>query len=116
MSLVLLFSLLGGLFSAFTDESLSIGGTSDPQTLTSLTVEPFPTFDGQNDVVALNGDNPSFTEADLSLEKGCWQSFSELDRLNRVGAATTMLHESMMPTEARGDIRSIKPTDWHQKN
>ena len=74
-----------------------------------------PDFDGKNVVVKINQNRPDFTEEELSLSNGYWQKFSDLDYLNRVGIAEAMLHRSLMPTEARGDISNVYPTGWNQK-
>lgn len=74
-----------------------------------------PDFDGENFVVEMNQNQPQFTAADLSLDKGYWQTFMDLDSLNRVGQANAMLHKDFMPTEKRGDISKVYPTGWKQK-
>lgn len=51
----------------------------------------------------------------MSIDAGTWQTFSDLDSLNRVGVADALLHRSMMPTEERGDISNVYPTGWNQK-
>ncbi|MGG5305328.1 DNA-entry nuclease [Enterococcus pernyi] len=78
-------------------------------------VENLPDFDGQNVVIQVNGNNPSFTAEEMSMDAGTWQTFSDLDSLNRVGVADALLHRSMMPTEERGDISKVYPTGWNQK-
>ncbi len=65
-------------------------------------------------VEIVNQNKPSFSEEDFSLENGTRQFFSDLDRLNRVGVASALLHKSRMPTEER-DRLYIKPTGWKQK-
>src|SRR5699024_10092174 len=66
-------------------------------------------------VVSLNENQPFFSEEDLSLTKKNWQSFSNLDQFNRVGAANAMLHKDMMPQKKREDISQVYPTGWKQK-
>lgn len=78
-------------------------------------VKDLPDFDGQNVVNQVNGNNPSFTAEDMSMDTGTWQTFSDLDSLNRVGVADALLHRSFMPTEDRGDISNVYPTGWNQK-
>ncbi|BAO08523.1 DNA-entry nuclease (plasmid) [Enterococcus mundtii QU 25] len=78
-------------------------------------VENLPDFDGQNVVIQVNGNNPSFTAEEMSMDAGTWQTFSDLDSLNRVGVADALLHRSMMPIEERGDISKVYPTGWNQK-
>lgn len=65
-------------------------------------------------VEIVNQNKPNFSEEDFSLENGNWQIFSDLDRLNRVGVASALLHKSRMPTEERERLY-IKPTGWKQK-
>ncbi len=71
-----------------------------------------PDYSGK-DVIELNGDSPNFTEFDYSHITG--ENYSKLDSLGRCGTATAMLDHSMMPTEERGEIGSIKPSGWVQK-
>ncbi|MDO0896213.1 DNA/RNA non-specific endonuclease [Enterococcus sp. B1E4] len=78
-------------------------------------VENISDFDGHNVVVRIDNNVPSFTAEDMSVDAGTWQTFSDLDSLNRVGVADAMLHQSMMPTEERGDISNVYPTGWNQK-
>lgn len=63
----------------------------------------------------VNGNNASFTLEELKLNREPWQTFSDLDSLNRVGVADALLHKSMMPSEPREDISMIYPTGWNQK-
>lgn len=65
-------------------------------------------------VEIVNQNKPNFSEEDFSLENGNWQIFSDLDRLNRVGVASALLHKSRMPTGERERLY-IKPTGWKQK-
>ena len=82
------------------------------QTFNKLSDEEDEQFSNQIEVK--NQNKPTFSSKDLSLDKGNWQVFSDLDSLNRVGEANTMLHKSMMPTEERERLY-IKPTGWKQK-
>ncbi|EIA3843927.1 DNA/RNA non-specific endonuclease [Listeria monocytogenes] len=72
------------------------------------------TFDGTNQVIQVNSNVPTFDKEDLTLSKGTWQSFSDLDKLNRVGEANAMLHKSLMPTQER-EALYINPTAWKNK-
>ncbi|GBD61104.1 DNA/RNA non-specific endonuclease [Tetragenococcus halophilus] len=78
-------------------------------------LENLPEYNGEDELVTLNKDQPFFTEEELSLEEGAWQSFSNLDRMNRVGPANAMLHKKMMPEQERGDISEVYPSGWKQK-
>ena len=70
-----------------------------------------PDYSGK-DVIELKGNIPCFTIYDMDHIEG--ESFSELDSLGRCGTASAMIDKSMMPTEKRGEIGSIKPTGWKQ--
>lgn len=65
--------------------------------------------------IEANDGVPLFTEEDLSLTDGAWESYGDLDNLNRVTGANAMLNQSLMPTEERGDISAIQPTGWKNK-
>ncbi|MGP6145783.1 DNA/RNA non-specific endonuclease [Jeotgalibaca sp. A122] len=71
-------------------------------------------YDGINQVVEVNDNVPEFSEDELSLVDGSWQSFTELDHFNRVGPAHAMLGTDLFPTEEREGLY-IDPTGWKQK-
>lgn len=77
-------------------------------------VSDVPDYDGKNQTIQLNTNQPDFSKADLSLTKGSWTTFSDLDSLNRVGQANAMLGKELMPTKGRERLY-VKPTGWHQK-
>ncbi|EIQ82762.1 UNVERIFIED_CONTAM: DNA/RNA non-specific endonuclease [Streptococcus canis] len=60
-------------------------------------------------------DKAIFTEEELSIEKGSWESYKPLDWLNRVGEANALLGKELLPQTRRGDISSVKPTGWKNK-
>ncbi|MDO1605032.1 DNA/RNA non-specific endonuclease [Lactobacillus sp. YT155] len=64
--------------------------------------------------VTVNNNNPNFSTADLTTDKGSWQSYSNLDNLNRAGAANALLNKEMMPTAKREGL-TWNPTGWHNK-
>lgn len=65
--------------------------------------------------IDVNGGTPYFTEEELALKDGAWETYGNLDSLNRATAANAMLNQSLMPTGERGDISSVKPTGWKNK-
>lgn len=65
-------------------------------------------------IIAVNDNQPTFSQTDLSLDRGSWESYSDLDSLNRVGVANAMLGRDIMPTAERERLY-IKPTGWHQR-
>lgn len=70
-----------------------------------------PAWAGQ-DVVVLEGNQPAFTEDELTT--ACFVRFSPLDRLGRTGAATACLGLETMPTQPRAAIdANIRPSGWH---
>ncbi|WP_430612652.1 DNA/RNA non-specific endonuclease [Enterococcus sp. DIV0876] len=71
-------------------------------------------YDGTQ-TIEVNHNQPTFSEAQLSIKDGAWARYGELDTLNRATSAEAMLNQSLMPTEKRGDISSVKPTGWHSK-
>ena len=74
-----------------------------------VTPEEIPAYEGQP-YVAVNGNQPYFTEDDLTEE--AFESYSELDALNRCGVAYANVGVELMPTEERGSIGQVKPTGW----
>ena len=73
-----------------------------------------PEYDGTHQEIEINQNKPTFTKEELSLEKGTWESYSDIDRLNRVGQANAMLGKEMFPKEKRESLY-IDPTGWKQK-
>lgn len=61
--------------------------------------------------VAVNGNIPFFTEEELSLTS--YEAYGSLDELGRCGVCIASIGQDLMPTEARGNISSVKPTGWH---
>ncbi|MGG5373392.1 DNA/RNA non-specific endonuclease [Enterococcus sp. AZ196] len=112
--ITLVITISGGCSQQLTDW---LDGVTDSHSLTRdvANVEEFPAFDGENAVLSVNENRPTFTEEQLTIDQGTWQAFSNLDSLNRVGEANALLHKNMMPTEERGDIQNVYPTGWHQK-
>lgn len=72
-------------------------------------------YDGQHVVITIHQNQPTFSQAELSLANGSWQRFSELDTKNRVGQADAMLGYDLMPRKKREDISKVYPTGWRQK-
>ena len=71
-------------------------------------------YDGKHQELVIQNNQPAFSSEDLSLENGIWQSFSELDPLNRVGTANALIGRESFPTEEREPL-NVKPTGWKQK-
>lgn len=80
-----------------------------------VALSELPDYDGKNQVVKIQNNQPNFTQADLSLTQDGWQTFAELDQLNRVGQANALLQKKMMPTSKRESIATVYPSGWKQK-
>ena len=59
----------------------------------------------------INGNIPYFTEEELTTEP--FENYSELDSLDRCGAAYANICKELMPDTERGEIGMIKPSGWH---
>ena len=65
----------------------------------------------ENAYVVINGNQPSFTEADDT--EASYEYYSELDALGRCGVAHANIGIDLMPTEDRESIGHVKPTGWN---
>lgn len=86
-----------------------------PSTSTSSAVVPFslssiPAFTDQA-YIAVNNNEPYFTDADKA-RTDAFETYSSLDSLGRCGVAYANICHEIMPTEARGEIGSVKPSGW----
>lgn len=70
-----------------------------------------PEYCGQAYAV-IHGNVPFFEEADKNTN--AFECYSSLDSLGRCGVAYANVSRELMPTEARGEIGSIKPSGWRQ--
>lgn len=59
----------------------------------------------------INGNIPYFTKEELTTEP--FENYSELDSLDRCGAAYANICKELMPDTERGEIGMIKPSGWH---
>lgn len=64
--------------------------------------------------VPINGNVPFFGEDDFSTTS--FEKYSDLDSFGRCGVAFANIGQDLMPTESRGDIGSITPSGWMNKN
>lgn len=70
-----------------------------------------PAYSGKP-FIAINGNKPNFTEADLTTKS--FEKYSPLDKLKRCGVAYANVSKDTMPKEDRGSISSVKPSGWVQ--
>lgn len=71
------------------------------------------TYSGQLST-EVNNNQPDFSPSDLSTSRGAWQTYGNLDSLNRATTANAMLNQSLMPTAKREPLH-WDPTGWHNK-
>jgi len=85
------------------------------ETVEAFTFEGFeiPAYDGDL-YEEINGNKPTFTQSELT--QNIYEEYSPLDNLGRVGECEANIDQSLMPTEPRGKIGSVKPTGWIQKS
>lgn len=69
----------------------------------------FPEYSGKA-YIAINNNAPNFS----TLSQTSYEHYSNLDNLGRCGVAEACLSKDTMPTKARGDISSVKPSGWKQ--
>lgn len=105
-SLMLALSLvLAGCGQNSSDASAQANGA----VTASVDINSIPEYSGKP-FVAVNGNKPNFTEADLTTKP--FEKYSPLDRLNRCGTAYANVCRDTMPTEKRGNIGQVKPSGW----
>ena len=78
----------------------------------SYSMDTIPAYSGESFVV-IDDNQPSFTEEELTTT--AYEFYSDLDYLGRCGVTEACIGTELMPTEARGDISSVKPTGWEQE-
>lgn len=76
----------------------------------SYDIKDIPEYSGSSYVI-INNNNPNFDESDMTTTS--FESYSELDYLERCGVAYANIGIDIMPTEKRGSIGMIKPSGWH---
>ncbi len=86
--------------------------SQEPGTNTNVDLYSIPDWSGEAYVV-LNQNVPTFTAEELVAEG--FEEYAELDALGRCGVTYACVAQSLMPTEGRGDISSVKPTGWVNK-
>lgn len=103
VTVVAIGTILFGANGIFTEENI----IQVPETRVELS--DIPEYFGEP-YVAIEDNQPTFTEEDKESE--AFESYGELDDLGRCTVAYACIDESLMPTEERGNIYSVKPTGW----
>ena len=86
---------------------------SSAQVQSAATLAEVPEYSG-DPYVEINDNQPEFEDYELTTE--AIEEYSELDELGRCGTAEACVGEETMPTEERGNISSVKPTGWKNKD
>ncbi len=80
---------------------------SETQELSEIEIPPY----SGEPYVFINDNIPFFAEKDQTEE--AFELYSDLDDLGRCGTAYASIGRELMPREARGEIREVKPSGWH---
>ncbi len=104
-ALFLCLSLMIALFAGC-DFTFNINNTFSSE---SFTLDTLPEY-SDSPYVEINNNVPFFTEDDYTTKS--FETYSELDYLDRCGEAYACLGQDLMPTEERGKIGSVKPSGW----
>lgn len=62
----------------------------------------------------INSNMPGFSTKMISDAQGkVYESYGKMDSLGRCGVCVACIDKTLMPTEPRGEIGSVKPSGWH---
>ena len=75
-----------------------------------FTVSDIPEYTGQASVV-INNNQPFFSDDELTVL--AYEAYSSLDTLGRCTWAMASLDKTLMPTQGRESISSVKPSGWN---
>lgn len=94
--------------------NIDINNIIDNTTASSETIitdiSEIKNYSGKSYVI-VNDNMPYFKEEDINTKS--FEKYGELDSLGRCTTAFANIDKSMMPTEKRESIGSIKPSGWH---
>ena len=112
--IAILVIILGYFFPNITEEIIGANYTQT-QNVNSYSLSTIPEYNGEPYVI-INNNNPNFDKEDYTTKS--FEDYSELDILGRCGVVYANIGKETMPDsdEKRGEISSIKPTGWKQKN
>jgi len=102
-----LVSLLSAFLLVF---CLSACDSTIPESVNiSIGLDSIPEYSGEA-YIAINNNIPFFTDEEITDVS--FESYGELDALNRCTTCVASIGSDLMPTEERGSIGSVKPTGW----
>ena len=80
-----------------------------PEPAPTVSLADVPAYSGEPFVV-LNDNMPLFTNEDYTTQS--YETYEDLDALNRCTLTISCIGRDLMPTEDRGNIGQVKPTGW----
>ena len=83
--------------------------TTDFSVITEITLKDIPAYSGE--AYSVVNDNVPFFKVDATMTES-FEVYTPLDSLGRCGIVYANIGKDIMPTEARGEIGSVKPTGW----
>ena len=92
-----------------TGDTSKAEGASLEEDSNVVDLDSIPEYD-DSPYVVVNDNEPYFTEEDMTEES--FETYSDLDSLDRCGEAFANIGKDLMPTEERESISSVKPTGW----
>ena len=110
--LLALLLALATVFSFASCDMTDGDNSADTGHLDAFDYSAIPAFSG-SEYVTVNNNTPFFTDEEKTTET--YETYSPLDELGRCTVAHASLNKSLMPTEDREDIGSVKPTGWEQE-
>ncbi len=102
--------LLSSFYFIFQDEINNLIYSFNETEEINLNDKNIPSYNGK-DFIVLNNNEPNFDLDKINTET--FESYSELDSLNRCGVAFANIDKTLMPSEERKSIGMIKPSGWH---
>lgn len=85
--------------------------TANNDSIAQFDLSAIPAYSGKAYSV-VNDNNPFFIEEELIYAATSYESYSNLDDLERCGVSIASVGRDIMPTEKRGSIGSVKPSGW----
>lgn len=104
LALTLLLSSCGDLLN------FRFGWQSEEQT-EPVALSDVPSY-REDAYIAVNGNVPFFTDEEKASATSSFETYSNLDSLNRCGVATASVGRDLMPSDKREGIGSVKPSGW----
>lgn len=78
--------------------------------ISAYEIEEIPEYSG-NPYVEIHDNEPIFSSKDMNTKS--FESYSNLDFLDRPQVAYANVSKDLMPTKKRESIGSVKPAGWH---